>query len=148
MYFLTRLLPDKALSKKEINQKYLVHGELFYLLLRPRSVRLHNPLSRFTRKPILWIKYQPKHNVHTRPDRHFSPPVDFLLQESILLTFIPPETECIDRRLCRLLWVDTLRIVHNVGFLMERLICIVVNYINSFPYTSNLQQQTLKASGQ
>ena len=32
---------------------------------------------------------QPKHATQAYPDRHFSPPVDFLFQESLLYTSIP-----------------------------------------------------------
>ena len=39
--------------------------------------------------------YQPKHATQAYPDRHFSPPVDFLFQESLLYTSIPPKTECV-----------------------------------------------------
>ena len=62
---------------------------------------------------------QPKHATQANPerDRHFSPPVDFLFQESLLYTSIPPETECVGPDL---IWVDTLRRDHNVGFLEGR----------------------------
>ena len=36
----------------------------------------------------------------------------------------PPETECVDCELRRLIRVYTLRRVHTVGFLVERLICM------------------------
>ena len=39
---------------------------------------------------------QPKHAAHAYPDRHFSPPVDFLFHYSLLYTSFPPETECVD----------------------------------------------------
>ena len=36
---------------------------------------------------------QPRHAAQANLYRHFSPPVDFLFQESLLCTPIPPETE-------------------------------------------------------
>ena len=36
---------------------------------------------------------QPKHIAQAYPDRHDSPTVDFLFQESLLYTSIPPDTE-------------------------------------------------------
>ena len=69
---------------------------------------------------------QSKHNAQVTPDRHFSPPLDFRLQESILHTSILLKRNVSTRNsLCglhRLIWVDTLYRVDNVGFLMERLI--------------------------
>ena len=71
---------------------------------------------------------QPKHAAQANPDSHFSPPVDFLFQESLLYTSIPLRRNVSARislrRLRRLIWVDTLRRVYNVGFLVERLIYI------------------------
>ena len=32
---------------------------------------------------------QPKYSAQANPDKHFSPPVDFLFQESLLFTSIP-----------------------------------------------------------
>ena len=61
---------------------------------------------------------QPKHVTQANPDRHCSPPVDFLFQEALLYTSIS---------LGRLIWVDTLRRCHNVGFLAGRLICVMFN---------------------
>ena len=69
---------------------------------------------------------QLKHAAQVNPDWHFSPPVDFLLQESFLYTCIPLRRNVSARislrGLRRLIWVDALRIGHNVGFLAERLI--------------------------
>ena len=59
-------------------------------------------------------------------DRYFSPPVDFLFQESLLFTSLPLRRNVSARislrGLRRLIWVDTLRRDHTVGFLVERLI--------------------------
>ena len=57
------------------------------------TLRRYIDMSRSTRKPTLLTL----RNVSTRInlDRHFSPPVDFLFQESLLYTSIPPETECV-----------------------------------------------------
>ena len=54
-------------------------------------------------------------------DRRFSPPVDFLCQESLLYTSIPLRRNVLAR--ISLIWIDTLRRVHDVGFVVERLIC-------------------------
>ena len=65
---------------------------------------------------------QPKHAAHANPDKHFSPPVDFLFQESLLYTSIPLRWNVSARTSLRgvrmLISVDTLRRVHNVGFLV------------------------------
>ena len=67
---------------------------------------------------------QPKAN----PVRHYSLPVDFLFQESLLYTSILLRRNVSTRislcRLRRLIWVDTLRRVHTAGFLVERLQCV------------------------
>ena len=75
---------------------------------------------------------QPKHVAQANPDIHFSPPVDFLFQASLLYTSIPPGTECVcpDQSARTAMTVDTLRRGHYVCFLAERLIfhyqqCIV-----------------------
>ena len=68
---------------------------------------------------------QPKHATQANPDRRFSPPVDFLIQESLLYPSIPLKGNVSAvislRGLPRLIWIDTLRRVHNVSFLVERL---------------------------
>ena len=75
---------------------------------------------------------QPKHAAQANPDRHCSPPVDFLFQES-LYTSMPLWRHVIVgirmRGQCRLIWVDTLRRGHNVGFIVGR-------PIYRFPYTT------------
>ena len=69
---------------------------------------------------------QTKH-AQAKPDRHFLPPVEFLFQEILLLTIITLRrnvlARIILRELRRLICVDTLRRVHNVGFLVERPTC-------------------------
>ena len=69
---------------------------------------------------------QHKHAAQAYPGRHFSPPVDFLLKESLLHTYIPLRRNVSARisllGLRMLIWIDTLRRVHNVGYLVERLI--------------------------
>ena len=66
------------------------------------------------------------HAAQAYPDKHFSPPVDFLFQESLLYTSVPLRRNVSARislrGVRRLIWVDTLRRAHNVGFLVERLI--------------------------
>ena len=56
---------------------------------------------------------QPKHAEQANPDRHFSHPVDFLFQESLLYTSIHLRRNVSARislrRLRRLIWIDTLR---------------------------------------
>ena len=88
---------------------------------------------------------QPRHAAQAIPDRHFSPYVEFLFQESLLYTYIllrrNMSARLSLRGLHRLIWVDTLRVsvrirlrgmlrktrvdtlrrVHKVGFLVERL---------------------------
>ena len=68
----------------------------------------------------------PKHAAQANPDIRCSPPVDFLFQESLLYTSFPLRRNVsamiILRGLRRLIWVDTLRRVHYIGFLVERLI--------------------------
>ena len=62
---------------------------------------------------------------HAYPDIHFLPPVDFLFQETLLYTSIPPrrnESVRISlREMRRLIWIDALRKGHTVGFLAGRL---------------------------
>ena len=74
--------------------------------------------------------YQPKYSAQANPGRHFSPPVDFLFHDSLLYPSIHLRRNVSTwnslHGLRRLIWVDTLRKVHNVGFLVERLICIHV----------------------
>ena len=71
---------------------------------------------------------QPKHAAQADSDTHFSPPVNFLFQESLLYTSITlrrnVSARIILRGLRRLIWVDTLRRVYTVGFRVERLICM------------------------
>ena len=56
------------------------------------------------------------------PDRHVSAPVDFLFQDSLLYTSIPLRRNVSARislrGMRRLIWVDTLRRGHTVGFLV------------------------------
>ena len=63
---------------------------------------------------------QPKHAAQAYPYGHFSLPVDFLFQESLLYTSIPRRRNVSARislrGLRRLIWVDTLCRCHNVGF--------------------------------
>ena len=57
--------------------------------------------------------------------------MDFLFQESLLYTSIPlrrnVSTRISLRGLRRVIWVDRLRRVNNVGFLVEQLIYILIN---------------------
>ena len=59
------------------------------------------------------------------PDRHFSPPVDFLFQESLVYTSIFMRRNVSARISLRglrsLILFDALRRGHNVGFLARRL---------------------------
>ena len=79
-------------------------------------------MSRPTRKNNILDTDQTKHAAQDNPNRHFSPPVTFLFQESILYTSIPLKRNVSARitlrGLGRLIWVD------NVGFIVERLICV------------------------
>ena len=53
--------------------------------------RFYEP-SREKTNSGLCVKYRPDHPKHAAqayPDKHFSPAVDFLFQESLLYTFIP-----------------------------------------------------------
>ena len=75
----------------------------------------------------LCVKYrpeQPKHAEQVYPNRLFSPPVDFLFQESLRNTSIllrrNVSARISLRELCRLIWIDTLRRGQNVGFLAGR----------------------------
>ena len=72
------------------------------------------------------VSDQLKHAAQANPDRHFSPPVDFLFQESLLYTSIPlrryVSARISLRGLRTLIWFDTLRRGHNVGFLAGRFI--------------------------
>ena len=59
-------------------------------------------MSRPARKPTVWtlrkvmiVPDLPKHAEQPYPDRHLSPPVDFLFQEYFIYTTIPPETKCV-----------------------------------------------------
>ena len=83
---------------------------------------------------------QPNHAAQANPDRHCSPPVDFLFQESLLYTSIPQRRNLSVRNsmcgLRRLIQVDILRRVHDVGtsrysppfgFLVGRLIYNILN---------------------
>ena len=65
---------------------------------------------------------QPKHAVQAYPERHFSPPVDILFQESLLNTSNSLRRNVSARiSLRRLICVDTLRTDNTIGFLVERL---------------------------
>ena len=89
-------------------------------------------MSRPARKPTVW----PLRKVPTRislsvPRRltrtdTFSPPVHFLFQETFVYTSISQRRNVSARISLRgmrkLIWVDTLRRYHNVGFLAGRLI--------------------------
>ena len=61
-----------------------------------------------------------EHAAQAYSERQFSAPVDFLSQESLLLRRNMSARISL-RGLRRLIWVDTLRRSHNVGFLAERL---------------------------
>ena len=66
-------------------------------------------------KSINWD--QPKHAAQANLDRQFLPPVDFLFQESLLVTSIPLSWNVSAWiSLHKLIWVYTLRQVNNVGF--------------------------------
>ena len=64
---------------------------------------------------------QPMYAAQAYPDIHFSPPVDFLFQETLLHTSTPLRWNVSARiglrGLCSLIWIDTLRRGHNDGFL-------------------------------
>ena len=70
--------------------------------------------------------YQTKHATQAYADIHFSTPVDFLFQESLLYTAIPLRWNVWARisvcGLRRLILVDILRRGHNADFLAGRLI--------------------------
>ena len=61
---------------------------VLYLLIEPSREKTNIVDSALSIDPD-----QPKHALEACPDRHFSSPVDFLFQESLLYTSIPPETE-------------------------------------------------------
>ena len=69
---------------------------------------------------------QSKHAAQANPDKHISPSVDFLLQESLLYTYIPLRLDVSARislrGLKRPIWVEILRRGHNGGFLAGQLI--------------------------
>ena len=72
-------------------------------------------MSRSTKKTI--EPGQPQRAVQANPNRHVSPPVNFLFKESLLNTSILLRRNVSDRiSLRRLIWFDTLRRIHNVGF--------------------------------
>ena len=72
--------------------------------------------------------YQLKHAAQASPDRHFSPPVDFLFRNHYSIPLILLRWNVSARISLRgqrkLICSDTLRRVNNVGFLLERLIFI------------------------
>ena len=80
---------------------------------------------------------QPKHAAQAYPDIHFSPPEDFLFQESLLYTSTPLRRNVLSRISMRgpqrLIWVDTLRRDHTVGFLVERLRTFPVRHFPHLP---------------
>ena len=71
------------------------------------------------RKPTVWTLRK------ANPDGPFSPPEDFLFQESLLYTSISLRRNVSARNSLRglrtLIWINTLRRGHNVGFLAGRL---------------------------
>ena len=87
-------------------------------------------MSRPARKPTVWTLRKVSTRIslsmprRVNPDRHFLPPVDFLFQESLLYTSISLRRNVSARislrGLHRLIWIVTLRRVHNVAFLMGR----------------------------
>ena len=84
-------------------------------------------MSRITRTPtVCTLRKVSTLIMVNMPDRHFSPPVDFLFKESLLYISIPLRLNVSARMsLCglrRLIWIDILRRDYNVGFLTERLI--------------------------
>ena len=62
-----------------------------------------------------------------KPGRFFLLPVVILFQESLLYTSIPLRRNVSIRiSLRRLIWIDTLRRGHNVGFFLERLFSFLI----------------------
>ena len=108
-----------------------------YLLLSLKSSRVKWAVPREHQHCGLCVKYQPKHAAQANPDRQFSPPVDFLFQDSLLLTSIP-----LWRNVSARISLHELRIwsgsIHNAGcimlaFLVERLVCTrQVNNLSEF----------------
>ena len=88
---------------------------------------------------------QPKHAAKANLGRRFSSPVYFLFYETLIYTSIPLRRNVSTRiSLCgirRVIWIDTLRSVHNVRFLLERLISI---YVFAFILTHSHIQTTLQ----
>ena len=102
-------------------------------------------MSGSARKPTLWtlrkvstrISISTPHKL-TRTDM-FRLLWIFRLRNHYSIYLYPPETECVGiislPGMRRLIWVDTLRRVHNVDFLMERLIwCLILLSTNFHLY--------------
>ena len=94
-------------------------------------------MIRSTRKPSLWtLRKVSNRNSLSMPalatsDIYSSPPVDLLFHESLLYTSIPlwwnVSGRISLRGLRRLIRIDTLCRVYNVGFLVERFLCTLIS---------------------
>ena len=109
------------------------------VLLVHRSCSIY--ISHSTRKPTLWMLRVRSTRISlsmlrrlTRTDT-LSHPLDFLFHESFLYTSIPLRrnmpAQISMRGLHRLILVDTLRRIHNVGSIVERLIyvCLIFHLV-------------------
>ena len=101
------------------------------------------------RKPTLWKLRKVLTRISlsmprrlSQVDTYFSPPVDFLFQESLLYTFIHLRRNVSARiSVRRLILVDILCISHNVGFLAGRLIsCNLIYNAVFFIYFTNWKE--------
>ena len=90
-------------------------------ILKPMHYNIFEPSREKTNIVVSTLSIDPDQLKQAYPDRHFSPPVDFLFQESFLYTSISQRRNVSARISLRglrtLIWVDTLRRCHNVGFL-------------------------------
>ena len=126
---------------------------MFTILLYALLHQTRKQKSRMKRKPTVWTLRKVSTRisltiaVQANPDGHFSPTVDFLFQEELLLyTSISLRRSGRPGLACRLICVDSIRRVRNVGFLVERLkslmfiklICIWFKALNPFPLVNAL----------
>ena len=102
-------------------------------------------MSRLARKPTLRTSLSMPHN----PNRHFLPSVNVLFQESLLYTSIQLRRNVSARislrGLRRLIWVNTLRRGHNVGFLAGTVL-YMVNRVSCLPAEYYQNQRNLTKS--
>ena len=100
-------------------------------------------MSHSTTKPTFWTLRKVSTQINLSMPRRltktdtFLPHLIFMIQESLLYTSIPLRRNVSVRislhGLCRLIWVNTLRRVHNIGFLVEK-----AHIMNYFRYVKTL----------